>query len=697
MLITTGESPGAVDLTAALRDAVQLHHAGRFEDAARLYEDVLDLDPNHPDALHLSGVLSFQSGWHVEALEFIDRALMRLPGFADAHNTRGNVLRALGRPDDALGAYRQAIVLAPGSPLAWSNLGNALRDLGRPDEALRAYREAIARAPRLAEAYLNQGVVLQELGQYPEALAAFEIAVGHRPEMASAHARLGAALRAAGRLDEAAESLRRAVALEPDFTSAYCDLGATLLELGLHRDAAEALQAALALDPESPEAHNCLGRVCQAMGYLDQALSAYRQALAGRPDYPEAHYNLGVLLHDLHRPVEAVASFRAALTFRADYADAHASMGAALLRLGRAGEAITVFRRALELTPGAAATWYLLGRAFMEEGRRQDAVSAFDRALTIQPGLAEAHWYRGITLLASGELAAGFAEYEWRYRVPELRLEERRLPAPGWEGGGLRGRTILVHADPGLAEVMLFARFLPLLAARGGRVILECDAGLARLLEAMPSLAQVVSRGDPLPPFDCQLSLQSLPHVLASNPFTIPNEVPYLPVQTWSGKIPVLPPGEGLRVGLAWGGGSEEHPAGALTLRTLMPLLDLPGITWYSLGEGPEKPDDEKVPEANSLQDLVPLIHNLTDRAAMAGQLDLIISTDGPSAHLAGGLGLDCWVLVPANPTWYWVSADEECSWYPTARIFRQPRAGDWTSVVEEIRRALAALMIAKP
>ncbi len=697
MPIATGDSPGAVDLATALRNAVQLHHAGRLDEAAHLYDDALDLDPHHPDALHLSGVLAYQNGRYVEALELIDRALSRLPGLGDAHNARGNILRALGRPDDALGAYRQAIVLAPGSPLAWSNLGNALRDLGRPEEALRAYREAIARAPRLAEAYLNQGVVLQELGQHPEALAAFEIAVGYRPELASGHARLGVALHAAGRLDEAVESLRRAVSLQPDFTSAYCDLGAALLDLGLHRDAAEALQAALSLDPECPEAHNCLGQVCKAMGYLDQALSAYRQALAGRPDYAEAHYNHGVLLNELHRPVEAVASFRAALTFRADYADAHASMGAALLRLGRAGEAVGTFRRALDLKPGAAGTWYLLGRAFSQEGRRQEAVGAFDRALAIQPGFAEAHWYRGLALLAAGELAAGFAEYEWRYKVPELRLEERQLPAPRWEGGGLRGRTILIHADPGLTDVLRFARFLPILAARGGRVVLECDAGLARLLEAMPSLAQVVPCGDPLPPFDCHLPLQSLPHVLASNPFTIPNEVPYLPVQTWSGKIPILPPGEGLRVGLVWGDSPDGNPATELTLRMLRPLLELPGITWYSLGRGGEGADGSKAPEVHGMVDLAPLIRSFADLAATAGQLDLVISIDCPVAHLAGGLGLDLWVLLPAQPAWCWASAEEECSWYPTARTFAQPRPDDWISVVEEVRQALTALMIAEP
>jgi tetratricopeptide (TPR) repeat protein len=692
----TTDARGAEDLATLLRTAVHLHQTGQLQQALPLYREALHRDPDHPDALHLSGILAHQTGRSVEALELIDRALARLPGFADAHNSRGNLLRALGRPDDALGSYRQAIALAPSNPLTWSNLGNALRELGRPEEALRAYREAIAREPELAEAHLHVGLVLRELGQDAEALAAFRAAVGCRPDLGIAHAELGTALRGAGQRQEAVESYRRAVSLEPGLISAYCELGATLWEAGEYHEAADALQAALALDPERPEAHNWMGKVCKSLGYLDQALSAFRQALAGRPDYAEAHFNLGVLLGELHRPVEAVASYRAALTFRADYTDAYLNMGVALLRLGRAGESITAFRRALELRPGADDAWYHLGRALQEERRCREAVSAYDRAIAITPDFPDAHWNRAQALLALGDYPAGWQDYEWRWKVPELRLVERRFTEPRWNGTPLHGRTILVHAEQGASDTLLFARFIPMVAAKGGRVILECEAELTRLLEAMPELAQVVARGEELPPFDCHIPLEDLAQLFGTRLTQVPGTVPYLPCQTWSGRIPMLPVGEGLRIGIVWSGDARLHPERSLPLRQLAPLFRLAGISWYSLQAGDQRTDLAQTPETRGVHDLSVLIRDLTDVAALAGQLDLIISVDTALAHLAGGLGLPLWVLLPAAPDWRWNTEAAGLPWYPTARAFRQPRPGDWGSVVEAIGRELETAMMAE-
>ena len=689
MSLAAGEALETGDLASVLRVAVQLHQAGRPHDALPLYREALHLEPDHPDALHLSAIVAHQAGRDVEALELIDRALVRLPGFADAHNTRGNLLRVLGRPDDALGAYREAIALAPLSPLAWNNLGSALRELGRPEEALRAYREAIAREPELAEAHLNLGIVLGELGQAPEAQTACEAAVRARPDFGLAHAELGRALRRTGRVAEAIESFRRAVSLEPGLTSTYCHLGAALWEAGLHHEAADALRAALAIDPARPEAHNWMGNVCKSLGYLDQALSAYRQALAERPDYAEAHFNLGLLLADLHRPVEALASYRAALTFRPGLVDAHAHMGRALLRLGRSGEAIPVFRRALELEPGSAGSWDQLGRALFEEGQSDDAARALARAIAIRPDFPEAHWRRALVLLSMGEYEEGWQECEWREQVPELRLQVRHFDVPRWAGGPLDGRRILVHAEQGPADTLFFARYLALVAARGGRVVLECEPELTRLLEALPALTQVIARGDDAPSVDCHVPLESLPGLFRTRAATIPNAIPYLPWETWSGKIPVLPPGEGLRVGVVWNSGERAVAESSLALRSLVPLLQKPGTTWYSLQMGEPGGELARVAEAKDVRDLSPLIRDMTDAAALASQLDLVIAVDSPLAHLAGGLGLPVWTLLGTLPDWRWGTGQGACPWYPTARLFRQARRGDWSNVIEEVGRAL--------
>ncbi|HWA56942.1 MAG TPA: tetratricopeptide repeat protein [Gemmatimonadales bacterium] len=680
---------GAQDVATLLRTAVQLHQAGRLREAEPLYKEVLAVSPDHPDALHLSGVLAHQAGHHVEALELIDRAIARSPNFTDAHNNRGNVLRVLGRPEEAIAAYRQSITLAPAHALPWSNLGNALRDLGRLDEAIRAYREAINRRPEFAEAHLNLGIVLQEQGKATEALTAFTSATRARPDFAPAHDSLGNALRDAGRLEEAIEAYRRAVALDPAYTTGYCNLGAALWQAGEYREAADVLQAALALDPNRPEAHNHMGNVCKSLGYLNQALSAYRQALALKPDFAVAHFNLGVLLGELDQPAEALTEYKAALGFAPEFADAHSNLGATLMRLDRPAEAITAYRRALELKPDFAGAWYNLGNALSEECRPREAVAAFDRAIAIEPDYAMAHWNRGLAHLTAGDYAKGWEGYEWRWRVADLKLTERSFPFPRWKGEPLAGKTILIHSEQGLGDTLMFARYIPLVMARGGRVVLECQAPLTRLLEAMPSVAQVVAQGDPLPQADYHAPLLSLPALFGTRLGSIPDELPYLPSWTWSNRVPVLPDGKGLKVGIVWGGAAKPTRKRSIPLTQLEPLFGLPGITWYSLQMGEHAAQLMDLPETRRPHNLGPQIRDFFDTAALVGQLDLVISIDTSVAHLAGGLGANLWVMVMSAPDWRWVSGDVESPWYPRARLFRQPRPGDWAAVIEEVRRAL--------
>jgi hypothetical protein len=347
------------------------------------------------------------------------------------------------------------------------------------------------------------------------------------------------------------------------------------------------------------------------------------------------------------------------------------------------------FRRALELQPGSASSWQQLGRALLEEGQSGEAARALGRAIAILPDFPEAHWRRALALLSAGDYDQAWEDYEWRERVPDLRQQTRPFDVPRWTGMPLEGRRILVHAEQGTSDTLLFARYLPLVAQRGGRVVLECEPELTRLLEALPALTQVVARGDELPAVDCHIPLESLPGLFRTRATTVPTAIPYLPWETWSGKIPVLPPGEGLRVGVVWNSG--ERAESSLTLRALVPLLRKPGITWYSLQTGEPAGEVARVAEAKEVRNLAPLIKDMTDVAALASQLDLIITVDAPLAHLAGGLGLPVWVLLGTIPDWRWGTEQGESLWYPTARLFRQTRRGDWTAVIEDVGRALGA------
>lgn len=680
----------APDLGERLALAKEYRASGRVAQAEALCRDVLRQAPEDTEALRLAATLAHEAGREVEALEAIDRAIALEPGVAASHEERGAILRSLARPEEALGAFREAISLEREAAAAWYGTGCALQDLHRLPESLRAYEEAVRIRPGYADALLNMGTVLAELGRPADCLAALGAAARSRPDLPAVQDRLGCALGAAGRWDEAAEAHRRAIALDPGAGAAYCNLATALSALGHHREAAEALQAALAIEPDSPDAHNRMGMVLRNLGYLDQALSAYRQALAGRPDFAEAHCNLGELLAELDRPVEALSAFRSALAFRPEFADAHARMGAVLMRLGRPAEAITAYRLALTLRPANASLWYELGNAMREERRVPEAVAAYSHAIDLQPDHAAGRYARGLVQLGAGDFEAGWEGYEWRWKVPELRLSSPAVDAPRWKDESLEGRSILVTAASLPAdEIFRFVRYLPLIVAQGGRVIFECPVAVRRLLEALPCVAQAVSPGEALPAVDFHIPLGSLPQRFARRNALPPLETPYLPTRTWSTRVPLLPEGDGLRVGLVWNSREGRHARATLAVAALSPLFRLPGISWYSLETSADAEPLADASAAVEVRDLAPLIRDVADQAALMGQLDLVITVDSAVADLAGGLGIPVWVLLSAAPAWQWGTEGESSRWYPTARLFRQGHPGGWSTVIEQVAEAL--------
>ncbi len=686
------EGSRAPDLRERLALAMEYHESAQSPRAEALCRELLRQWPEHAEALQFAAMLAHEAGREVEALEFIDRAIAREPGLAGSHQARGTILRALGRPDEALGAFREAISLARDDAPAWYGAGCALQDLNRLPEAVRALEEAVRIRPGYAEALLSMGAALTELGRPAEGLVALEAAARSRPDLPAVQDRLGSALGAAGRWEEAAEAHRRAIALHPGTGAAYCNLATALSALGHHRDAAEALQAALTIEPNSPDAHNRMGMVLRNLGYLDQAVSAYRQALAGRPDFAEAHFNLGVLLSELDRPVEALSSYRSALAFQSEFAEAHARMGAVLMKLGRPAEAITAYRLALTLRPAIADLWCELGNAMREERRMPEAIAAYSHAIDLQADHAAAWYARGLVQLSVGDFEAGWQGYEWRWKVPALRLPIPGSAAPRWNGEPLDGRTILVTAANMTSdEIFRFVRYLSLIPAQGGRVIFECPAPLRRLLEAMPCIAQAVTIGEPQPSADFHVSLGSLPLQFARQCTLPPIETPYLPTRTWSTRVPLLPPGEGLRVGIVWNSRDGRNSRATPALAALAPLFRLPGISWYSLETSGDAEPLVGAFVAAGVQDLAPLVRDVADLSALMGQLDLVVTVDAAVADLAGGLGMPLWVLLCVAPGWQWGTEGEASRWYPTARVFRQSHPGGWAAVVDRVAQALAS------
>jgi hypothetical protein len=257
-----------------------------------------------------------------------------------------------------------------------------------------------------------------------------------------------------------------------------------------------------------------------------------------------------------------------------------------------------------------------------------------------------------------------------------------------WDGSPLDGRTILIHFEQGFGDAIQVARYLPLVAQRGGRVILEMPDDLIELIKRVGGVAEVVRMNDPLPPFDVYLPIMSLPCVFQTRLETIPRDVQYLDasetrVQRFAEKLTgVARP----RVGIVWAGKSVPDPLRSVQPALLTQLADT-GVRWVSLQKG--EANASSLPHELSTIDLAPDLRDFADTAAAMINLDLILTIDTAAAHLAGALGRRTWTLIPFSPDWRWMTQREDCPWYPTMRLFRQARRGDWSNVIDAVAAEL--------
>lgn len=366
-----------VTIPQAIDIALRHHNAGELQQAEVIYRQILDIQPDHPDVLHLLGLIAHQVGRNDAAIELIGKALSLFSGNPLFHGNLGSAQLESGRLEEAVASFRAALNLKADYPESHFNLGIALSNLGRLDEAVAAYRAALACKPDYVEAMNNLGVALGELG----------------------------------RSDEAAACYRQAIALRPDFVEAHNNLGTTFKEQGRLAEAIACHQQALRVDPTSADACNNLGAVLKDQGHNTEAADWYRKAIELRPDFPLAYNNLAAALAALGKAAEAETAYRQALTLQPDYAEAGNNLGALLRESGRLDEAVALHHRALALRPDFAAACNNLGVALMEQGDYDGALDAYRRALSINPAFAQAHNNLAAILKDLGQIDAALAEY----------------------------------------------------------------------------------------------------------------------------------------------------------------------------------------------------------------------------------------------------------------------------------------------
>jgi len=425
-----------------------------------------------------------------------------------------------------------------------------------------------------------------------------------------------------------------------------------------------------------------LGMVLHKLGRDTEAVAPLLHAASLAPRDAAIFNGLGCVYHSLKDYPRAVKYFQQAIALKPHLADLYYSLGNAHFPMGQIEAAVAAFRRSVELNPQDAPSWNNLGRTLKELNQLEESLAAYDRALAIQPDYVLAHYGRALSLLASGNLAAGFREYEWRpQRIP------REFPQPRWRGESLAGRTLFLHAEQGFGDAILAARYLPELRARAARVILECRPELKRLFTFANCADAVIAYGEPIPPFDCFTSLISVAGILEVTLETIPNRVPYLAAPL-AEKLPAGHP----KVGLVWAGnpGHNDDAQRSLSLTDLTPVLQSPGIAFYSLQVPVPERDESLLTTFPNVANLGARFTDFLDTAASIAQLDLVIAVDTAVAHLAGALGKPVWLLVQHSPDWRWFrQCGERTPWYPTMRLFRQANRGQWAPVIADVAVAL--------
>ncbi|KAA0579390.1 tetratricopeptide repeat protein [Azospirillum sp. Sh1] len=672
-------------LQEALVAALDHQEAGRFAKADTLYRRILAASPGHPHALHLWGILAALTGRTDEAIDRIRRAIAVAPDIADFHINLARVEAALKRPDRAARLYANAVALQPEAVEPRFQLAGLLQDLGRTAEAEEQYGALLMVAPLHASIHLNRALLREAQGRFAGARDGFRAALVLEPAHAKALLRLAATERELGRGGAAMAAQRRAMTVSDDPADAglFSTLASLLAGEGLPERAAEAARIAVALAPGDPALWNELANRLKGLGRLAESVAGYGRGLVLLPGNP-------VLLNN-----------------RAD----------GWLKLGRLEPAEADARAAVaaepRFEPKFAGGWNTLGSVLMARGKAGEALGAFEQAVNADGGAPQARFNRSIALLTLGRLAEGWDDYELGWAVPSGRFPRAEFPQPLWDGRALGDGRLLVWGEQGLGDEVMFASLIPQLAGEGVRVVLDCDARLAPLfarglphcLPHCPPGVTVVARGEPpdgrltAPDVVAQIPAGSLPRLMRRR------------IEDFAGRQPAFLKadpdrvaelrrrlGDGRRlIGVSWSsknaavGHLRSIPLARLA-QALTGALERPGVKLVSLQYGDVAAEAAAAGVTDAGLDAWGDIDGL---AALISAMDLVVSVDNSTVHLAGGLGRPTWALLPHNAEWRWMQGRHDTVWYPSVRLFRQTAPGDWDSVLQKLGRELGEALAA--
>jgi len=399
---------------------------------------------------------------------------------------------------------------------------------------------------------------------------------------------------------------------------------------------------------------------------------------------------LGNAQRGLGDEAAAAKSFGRAAELEPQNADHFYNLGLSWHQLDDLDRAAAAFQKAVAANPRDVASWNNLGKIFKQLNRLDESVAAYNRALEISPDYELARHGRALSLLTAGRLAEGFHEYESRWS----NIQPRQFDQPRWHGEPVAGKTVFIHAEQGFGDAIFFARFVPLVRERAGRVLLECRPELKSLFLVSAIADEVIAYGEPVPPFDVFTSIVSVPGCLGVTEKNLPARVPYLQAPD-PGGLPAAKAGT-LKVGFVWAGnpGHSHDGSRSLPLAMFAPILQVPDVAFYSLQLPVPERDRLALGAQPGVVDLSPHLKDFLTTACFVAQLDLVITVDTSVAHLAGALARPVWILIQFDADWRWFLDRPDTPWYPTMRLFRQTQRGCWPPVIVQVAEELRRLVV---
>ncbi len=652
-----------------ISDPRDLLACGKVQEALQAAEAALKIDCNNADLFNIAGVCAITLGDRRRAEHYWLQTIRLDPKASGACFNLGLLCARSQRDDAAEQYYRKAISIDPGNVGAYNNLGLLFARRRQEDKAEYWYRKAIERNSVNSETYTNLGALLAGRGKDDEAEQCYRMAIALDHRNAEAYSNLGVLLAGHKKPDEAQACYRHAISLNPGNAAAYSNLGILLAGCKKISEAEQCYRNAIALDPVNSEAYTNLGLLLELQMRDEEAEHCHRKAAGLNPGSAEIHSNLASLLAN---------------------------------RYCGSPEAEDHYLQAIALSPESAFSHSNYGVFLTNQKRDGEAEDRFRKALAIDSDYQLAHLNLGFLLLSQGRFEEGWGHHESRYSpgLPDSGIPLPDLPYPKWQGEPLTGKSLLVWLEQGLGDEIQFCRYLPQLKKKWGvrHITYVCKASLKHLMETLQGVDTVITVseiGSDMKPHDYWTLPLSFPLFWKGECGTFPARIPYLKalperIAHWKPRLP----GDGFRVGLVWRGNAKHHNDDDRSLpglSTLAPLWTVPGVRFVSLQRGSGEDEAKAPPKGQALLHLGSDIADFSDTAAIIDQLDLLISVDTAVAHLAGALGKACWVLLPAYRTdWRWLRGRSDSPWYPgVVRLFRQTRRGDWTSVIENVRKAL--------